>query len=86
MIRVIIQTLACFAGTTKIAFKANRTLALSRLRLSSDGPESIARRFIDTEYDMEPFFAQPKSGRVAVKVIDYLGDEVMRVFRAQPGG
>lgn len=35
---------------------------------------------------MEPFFAQPKSGRVAVKVIDYLGDEVMRVFRAQPGG
>ncbi|MEB0021126.1 hypothetical protein QN370_04970 [Actimicrobium sp. CCI2.3] len=26
-------------------------------------------------------FAEPKSGRVAVKVINHLGDEVMKVFR-----
>ena len=26
-------------------------------------------------------FAKPKSGRIAVKVIDHLGDEVMKVFR-----
>src|SRR5438128_9098569 len=27
-------------------------------------------------------FAKPKSGRIAVKVINHLGDEVMKVFRA----
>ena len=26
-------------------------------------------------------FDKPKSGRIAVKVINYLGDEVMKVFR-----
>ncbi|WP_218573046.1 hypothetical protein [Pseudomonas sp. gcc21] len=26
-------------------------------------------------------FAKPKSGRIAVKVINHLGDEVMKVFR-----
>ena len=26
-------------------------------------------------------FVQPSSGRIAVKVINHLGDEVMRVFR-----
>ena len=29
-------------------------------------------------------FARPESGRVAVKVINHLGDEVMKVFRVQP--
>ena len=26
-------------------------------------------------------FAKPKSGRIAVKVINHLGDEVMKVFK-----
>jgi adenine-specific DNA-methyltransferase len=26
-------------------------------------------------------FPQPRSGRIAVKVINHLGDEVMKVFR-----
>ena len=29
-------------------------------------------------------FEKPKSGRIAVKVINHLGDEVMKVFRIQP--
>jgi adenine-specific DNA-methyltransferase len=28
-------------------------------------------------------FTKPKSGRIAVKVIDHLGDEVMKVFSVQ---
>jgi adenine-specific DNA-methyltransferase len=28
-------------------------------------------------------FDKPKSGRIAVKVINHLGDEVMKVFRVQ---
>ncbi len=28
-----------------------------------------------------PSFEKPKSGRVAVKVINHLGDEVMKVFK-----
>jgi adenine-specific DNA-methyltransferase len=27
-------------------------------------------------------FSKPKSGRIAVKVINHLGDEVMKVFKA----
>ncbi len=30
-------------------------------------------------------FAKPASGRIAVKVINHLGDEVMKVFRVAPG-
>jgi adenine-specific DNA-methyltransferase len=33
--------------------------------------------------DISRPFAKPKSGRVAVKVINHLGDEVMKVFRVQ---
>ena len=31
--------------------------------------------------DTSRAFAKPKSGRIAVKVINHLGDEVMKVFR-----
>lgn len=87
----------------------------------SDGVESIACWFIDTDYDKENFFvrqayfpavkdpyksmkttlkghidkeawdslrsdtsrwfAKPSSGLIAVKVINHLGDEVMKVFK-----
>ncbi len=33
--------------------------------------------------DVSRPFAKPKSGRIAVKVINYLGDEVMKVYRVQ---
>jgi adenine-specific DNA-methyltransferase len=33
--------------------------------------------------DTSRLFPKPKSGRIAVKVIKHLGDEVMKVFRAQ---
>ena len=87
----------------------------------SDGPDSIACWFIDTDYNEEAFFVRhayflgasdpykslkttlkaeidadawatlhsdtsrpfdkPDSGRIAVKVINHLGDEVLKVFR-----
>ena len=87
----------------------------------SDGPDGIACRFIDADYNEESFFVRhayflgandpykalkttlkaqideeawetlhsaisrpfkpPESGRIAVKVINHLGDEVMKVFR-----
>ena len=31
--------------------------------------------------DTSRAFAKPKNGRIAVKVINHLGDEVMKVFR-----
>ena len=89
----------------------------------SDGPESIACWFIDTDYNEESFFVRhayflgandpykslkitlkaeinedawatlnsdtsrpfdkPRSGRIAVKVINHLGDEVMKVFQVR---
>lgn len=33
--------------------------------------------------DTSRSFAKPKSGRIAVKVINHLGDEVMKVFRVE---
>ena len=57
----------------------------------SDGADGIACWFIDTDYNEEAWatlhsdtsrlFEKPKSGRIAVKVINHLGDEVMKVFR-----
>jgi len=35
--------------------------------------------------DVSRPFAKPASGRIAVKVINHLGDEVMKVFRVAPG-
>jgi adenine-specific DNA-methyltransferase len=32
--------------------------------------------------DTSRAFEKPKSGRIAVKVINHLGDEVMKIFRA----
>jgi adenine-specific DNA-methyltransferase len=32
--------------------------------------------------DTSRAFDEPKSGRIAVKVINHLGDEVMKVFKA----
>ena len=92
-------------------------------KVRSDGPESIACWFIDTDYNEESFFVRhayflgandpykalkttlkaeinaeawetlhsdtsrpfdkPESGRIAVKVINHLGDEVMKVFRVE---
>ena len=37
--------------------------------------------WITLNSDMSRFFDKPKSGRIAVKVINHLGDEVMKVFR-----
>ena len=33
--------------------------------------------------DTSRAFEKPKSGRIAVKVINHLGDEVMKVFRVE---
>ena len=41
-------------------------------------PEAWATLYSDTSR----FFPKPRSGRIAVKVINHLGDEVMKVFRA----
>jgi hypothetical protein len=41
-------------------------------------PEAWATLHSDTSRP----FGKPKSGRIAVKVINHLGDEVMKVFRA----
>jgi adenine-specific DNA-methyltransferase len=40
-------------------------------------PEAWATLNSDTSHP----FARPKSGRIAVKVINHLGDEVMKVFK-----
>ena len=34
--------------------------------------------------DISRPFPKPKSGRIAVKVINHLGDEVMKVFKVWP--
>ena len=50
-------------------------------------PRAIALAEIDADAwstlnsDTSRTFPKPKSGRIAVKVINHLGDEVMKVFR-----
>ena len=59
--------------------------------LGANDPYSALKTTLKAEIDKEAWdtlnsdtsrpFDKPKSGRVAVKVINHLGDEVMKVFR-----
>ena len=59
--------------------------------LDADGQPT--QRIIVTDYDEEAWetlhsdtsrpFDKPEDGRIAVKVINHLGDEVMKVFRVE---
>lgn len=46
----------------------------------SNSPKEIALWMIDANYNEEAFFVRPSTGKIAVKVIDDHGDEVMKVF------
>jgi adenine-specific DNA-methyltransferase len=60
--------------------------------LGANDPYSALKTTLKTEIDQDAWeslhsdtsrpFDRPKSGRIAVKVINHLGDEVMKVFRA----
>jgi adenine-specific DNA-methyltransferase len=60
--------------------------------LGANDPYSALKTTLKAEIDAEAWatlhsdtsrpFDKPKSGRIAVKVINHLGDEVMKVFRA----
>ncbi|MDP1982966.1 MAG: site-specific DNA-methyltransferase [Sulfuritalea sp.] len=60
--------------------------------LGANDPYSALKTTLKAEIDQEAWatlnsdtsrpFEKPKSGRIAVKVINHLGDEVMKVFRA----
>ena len=59
--------------------------------LGANDPYKALRTTLKAEIDPDAWgtlhsdtsrpFARPKSGRIAVKVINHLGDEVMKVFR-----
>jgi adenine-specific DNA-methyltransferase len=59
--------------------------------LGANDPYSALKTTLKTEIDPEAWatlnsdtsrsFEKPKNGRIAVKVINHLGDEVMKVFR-----
>lgn len=61
--------------------------------LGANDPYSALKTTLKAEIDAEAWsslnsdtsrpFKKPKSGRIAVKVINHLGDEVMKVFRVQ---
>ncbi|OGT88956.1 MAG: hypothetical protein A2286_10425 [Gammaproteobacteria bacterium RIFOXYA12_FULL_61_12] len=62
---------ACFLGTND-PYKAPKTTPKAEIN-----EEAWATLNSDTSRP----FDKPKSGRIAVKVINHLGDEVMKVFR-----
>jgi len=61
--------------------------------LGANDPYSALKTTLKAEIDLEAWatlnsdtsrpFEKPKSGRIAVKVINHLGDEVMKVFKVQ---
>lgn len=46
-------------------------------------PQLLWRGKDEQKSDTSRPFAKPRSGRIAVKVINHLGDEVMKVFRVK---
>ena len=63
--------------------------------LGANDPYKALRTTLKAEIDADAWaslhrdtsrpFGRPKSGRIAVKVINHLGDEVMKVFQAKDG-
>ena len=61
--------------------------------LGANDPYGSLKTTLKAEIDLEAWsslnsdtsrpFTKPKNGRIAVKVINHLGDEVMKVFRVQ---
>jgi len=61
--------------------------------LGANDPYSALKTRLKAEIDLETWatlnsdtsrpFEKPKKGRIAVKVINHLGDEVMKVFRCR---
>ena len=61
--------------------------------LGANDPYSALKTTLKAEIDEDAWstlhsdtsrpFAKPQSGRIAVKVINHLGDEVMKVFRVE---
>jgi adenine-specific DNA-methyltransferase len=43
----------------------------------------VVSNYLTTDTDTSRPFPKPKSGRIAVKVINHLGDEVMKVFEVR---
>ena len=64
---------AYFPGATSDPYKALKTTL--KAEIDQEAWESLRR-------DVSRPFPKPASGRIAVKVINHLGDEVMKVFRA----
>ena len=67
---------AYFPGAASDPYKALKTTL--KAEIDPDAWESLRR-------DVSRPFPKPASGRIAVKVINHLGDEVMKVFRVQAG-
>ena len=63
---------AYFPGASSDPYKALKTTL--KAEIDQEAWESLRR-------DVSRPFRQPASGRIAVKVINHLGDEVMKVFR-----
>ncbi len=71
-------------------FRIADTLTNSLARLTGDEQKAV-KTTLKAEINEEAWamlnsdtsraFDKPKSGRIAVKVINHLGDEVMKVFR-----
>ena len=64
---------AYFPGTNNDPYKSLKTTL--KAEINREAWESLRS-------DISRPFDRPESGRIAVKVINHLGDEVMKVFRA----
>ena len=79
-------------GTTRIAFKRReRFFVRHAYFLGANDPYSALKTTLKAEIDAEAWatlnsdtsrpFPKPKNRRIAVKVINHLGDEVMKVIK-----
>jgi hypothetical protein len=59
-----------------------KTVSSRKFRLRGSVVGGVRCMSFASNSNTSRLFAKPKSGRSAVKVINHLGDEVMKVFRA----
>ena len=80
------------AGSSTPTITRNRSSCVTPISWGANDPYGALKTTLKAEIDADAWatlnsdtsrpFDRPKGGRIAVKVINHLGDEVMKVFRA----
>ena len=81
--RFVSERLRNSPGVAEVRILGERRYAMQKAELEKLKADIDEEAWESLNSDVSRPFAKPRTGRIAVKVINHLGDEVMKVFRVE---